>query len=187
MSKFTQQAIIDTFLKMLACKSLDKITVKEIVNECGINRNTFYYYYKDIYDLLEDVVSTESKKIIEEDGNSKTFYDECMRAFDVMMKYKNALLHIYNSRSRSVIEKYLMAVTPNFIRRFVTLNSENIEINEKNIIFICDFYKYAVTGCTIEWIRSGMPEEREEFVKKIADIFEATVSDAVRAFEIKKN
>ena len=169
-SKFTQQAIIDTFLKMLACKSLDKITVKEIVNECGINRNTFYYYYKDIYDLLEDVVSTESKKIIEEDGNSKTFYDECMRAFDVMMKYKNALLHIYNS-----------------IRRFVTLNSENIEINEKNIIFICDFYKYAVTGCTIEWIRSGMPEEREEFVKKIADIFEATVSDAVKAFEIKKN
>ena len=163
MSKFTQQAIIDTFLKMLACKSLDKITVKEIVNECGINRNTFYYYYKDIYDLLEDVVSTESKKVIEEDGN------------------------IYNSRSRSVIEKYLMAVTPNFIRRFVTLNSENIEINEKNIIFICDFYKYAVTGCTIEWIRSGMPEEREEFVKKIADIFEATVSDAVKAFEIKKN
>ena len=148
MSKFTQQAIIDTFLKMLACKSLDKITVKEIVNECGINRNTFYYYYKDIYDLLEDVVSTESK---------------------------------------NVIEKYLMAVTPNFIRRFVTLNSENIEINEKNIIFICDFYKYAVTGCTIEWIRSGMPEEREEFVKKIADIFEATVSDAVKAFEIKKN
>ena len=139
MSKFTQQAIIDTFLKMLACKSLDKITVKEIVNECGINRNTFYYYYKDIYDLLEDVVSTESKKIIEEDGNSKTFYDEY------------------------------------------------IEINEKNIIFICDFYKYAVTGCTIEWIRSGMPEEREEFVKKIADIFEATVSDAVKAFEIKKN
>ena len=161
---------------MLACKSLDKITVKEIVNECGINRNTFYYYYKDIYDLLEYVVSTESKKIIEEDGNSKTFYDECMRAFDVMMKYKNALLHIYNSRSRSVIEKYLMAVTPNFIRRF-----------EKNIIFICDFYKYAVTGCTIEWIRSGMPEEREEFVKKIADIFEATVSDAIKAFEIKKN
>ena len=132
MSKFTQQAIIDTFLKMLACKSLDKITVKEIVNECGINRNTFYYYYKDIYDLLEDVVSTESKKVIEEDGNSKTFYDECVRAFDVMMKYKNALLHIYNSRSRSVIEKYLMAVTPNFIRRFVTLNSENIEINEND-------------------------------------------------------
>ena len=80
-----------------------------------------------------------------------------------------------------------MAVTPNFIRRFVTLNSENIEINVKIIIFIFDFYKYAVTGCTIEWIRSGMPEEREEFVKKIADIFEATVSDAVKAFEIKKN
>ena len=59
--------------------------------------------------------------------------------------------------------------------------------NEKNIIFICDFYKYAVTGCTIEWIRSGMPEAREVFVKKIADIFEATVSDAVKAFEIKKN
>ena len=183
----TKQQLQDGFIQLRKKKDLKDITVKELCELTDLNRGTFYLHYKDIYDLLEDVVSTESKKIIEEDGNSKTFYDECMRAFDVMMKYKNALLHIYNSRSRSVIEKYLMAVTPNFIRRFVTLNSENIEINEKNIIFICDFYKYAVTGCTIEWIRSGMPEEREEFVKKIADIFEATVSDAVKAFEIKKN
>ena len=133
MAKFTKRAIMLSLLKLLKQKSVDKVTVKDICDECEINRNTFYYYYKDIYDLLEDVVSTESKKVIEEDGNSKTFYDECVRAFDVMMKYKNALLHIYNSRSRSVIEKYLMAVTPNFIRRFVTLNSENIEINEKNM------------------------------------------------------
>ena len=132
----TKQQLQEGFIHLRKSKSIKDITVKELCELTDLNRGTFYLHYKDIYDLLEDVVSTESKKVIEEDGNSKTFYDECVRAFDVMMKYKNALLHIYNSRSRSVIEKYLMAVTPNFIRRFVTLNSENIEINEKNIIFI---------------------------------------------------
>ena len=74
MSKFTKQAIIDTFIKMLEVKSLDKITVKELVKECGINRNTFYYYYKDIYDLLEDIFIQESSRIISENRDDKFFY-----------------------------------------------------------------------------------------------------------------
>lgn len=44
-------AIKEAFMHLLNRKPLDKITVKEIVEECGINRNTFYYHYDDIYDL----------------------------------------------------------------------------------------------------------------------------------------
>ena len=48
MSQFTKKAIVETFLELLKEHSLDKITVKDIVEKCGINRNTFYYYYQDI-------------------------------------------------------------------------------------------------------------------------------------------
>ena len=43
MSQFTKRAIMETFIKLLGEHPLDKITVKDIVEECGVNRNTFYY------------------------------------------------------------------------------------------------------------------------------------------------
>ena len=66
MSQFTKKAIVETFLELLKEHSLDKITVKDIVEKCGINRNTFYYYYQDIYDLIDDVFDIETKKVLED-------------------------------------------------------------------------------------------------------------------------
>ena len=50
MAKQTQKFIMSTFMQLLERESLDKITVRDIVEECEINRNTFYYHYSDIYD-----------------------------------------------------------------------------------------------------------------------------------------
>ena len=54
MPSFTKKAIMDSFLHLLEKKSLEKITVRDIVDDCGINRNTFYYYFQDIYAVLEE-------------------------------------------------------------------------------------------------------------------------------------
>ena len=40
---------MDSFVKMLSQKPFDKITIKDIIEGCGLNRGTFYYYYDDIY------------------------------------------------------------------------------------------------------------------------------------------
>ena len=53
MSNLTKKALRETMIKALNERPLDKIKVKELVEECGVNRNTFYYHYKDIYELLE--------------------------------------------------------------------------------------------------------------------------------------
>ena len=54
MPSFTKKAIMDSFLHLMEKKPLDKITVRDIVDDCGINRNTFYYYFQDIYAVLEE-------------------------------------------------------------------------------------------------------------------------------------
>ena len=59
MRNSTKTAIKEAFMTLLNKKPFDKITVKEIVEECGINRNTFYYHYEDIYDLLQAVLDDE--------------------------------------------------------------------------------------------------------------------------------
>ena len=53
MRQTTKEAIAQAFEGLLEKRSIDKITVKDIVAECGVNRQTFYYHFRDIYDLME--------------------------------------------------------------------------------------------------------------------------------------
>ena len=62
MAQRTKKRIQETFLAMLEQESLDKITVKDLVDRCGMNRNTFYYYYQDLYALLEELLQEEAEK-----------------------------------------------------------------------------------------------------------------------------
>ena len=57
MPNFTKKAIKETFIELLDERPLNKITVKDIVEACGINRNSFYYHYQDLPALLEEVIA----------------------------------------------------------------------------------------------------------------------------------
>ena len=46
LANFTQKAIRASFIKLLNQKPLSQITIKDIVDDCGVNRNTFYYYLR---------------------------------------------------------------------------------------------------------------------------------------------
>ena len=71
MSEITKKALAETLKKLLSKNKLNKITIKEITEDCGINRQTFYYHFKDIYDLLEWIYKNEVIQEIEE----KTTYE----------------------------------------------------------------------------------------------------------------
>ncbi len=68
MPSFTKKAIVESFLHLLGKKPLEKITVRDIVDDCGINRNTFYYYFQDIYAVLEDVFHDVIKSLPDEES-----------------------------------------------------------------------------------------------------------------------
>ncbi|SDN86783.1 TetR/AcrR family transcriptional regulator [Alkalicoccus daliensis] len=51
----TKQKIIEAFWELYCNKSIEKITVKEITEKAGYNRGTFYVYFKDVYDVLEQI------------------------------------------------------------------------------------------------------------------------------------
>ena len=55
MANFTRKAIKEAFLKLLNQRPLSQITVKDIVEDCGINRNSFYYHFEDLPALVEEL------------------------------------------------------------------------------------------------------------------------------------
>ena len=78
--KYTRKLIRDTFISMLNEQPLTKITVKDLVTACEINRNTFYYYYADIYEIISEIFETELQKVIDEYNDTLYWEDSFLMA-----------------------------------------------------------------------------------------------------------
>lgn len=181
MAKQTQKFIMSTFMQLLEGESLDKITVRDIVEECEINRNTFYYHYSDIYDLLDDVFRVETEKFMSEDiDENTTFGEEYERAACFVLKYKKAILHIYDSKKRDVLQNYLETLAFSFISRFVKKEADGYGLPDEDIDYITGFYTHAIVGNTLGWIKRKLPSGQEKFIARTAGTFNATVKDMIR-------
>lgn len=181
MAKQTQKFIMSTFMQLLEGESLDKITVHDIVEECEINRNTFYYHYSDIYDLLDDVFRMETEKFMSEDiDENTTFGEEYERAACFVLKYKKAILHIYDSKKRDVLQNYLETLAFSFISRFVKKEADGYGLPDEDIDYITGFYTHAIVGNTLGWIKRKLPSGQEKFIARTAGTFNAMVKDMIR-------
>ncbi len=64
-SQLTKRALEESFKRQLSTKPFSKITIADIAQDCGISRMTFYYHFKDIYDLMEWSLEEDAKRAID--------------------------------------------------------------------------------------------------------------------------
>lgn len=167
MANFTRKAIKETFITLLEQHPLSDITVKDIVEFCGISRNSFYYHFQDLPSLIEEIVKEEAEAIIQEYPSVNSVV-EC---FDAMIQFasrrKRAIMHIYRSISREVFERNLMMVSEYFIRTYVdtALKEENIPAEDRKTVIT--YYKCVGFGLIIDWLNNGMTEEYVQSIRRI--------------------
>lgn len=182
MAKHTQKAIIESFMELLQKKSLDKITVKDIIEATEINRNTFYYHFQDIYDLLENAFEEKAIKFRSEADPKNNFYEEYIRTVNFLLDHSDAIIHIYNSKSRDVIKTYLESAASFFIGRFVEEAAKGSKLSENGKNYIIYFYTDAIIGVTLRWIEGRMMDSKEVLIKTVSDSFNATVEQMVTSY-----
>jgi len=167
MANFTQKAIKDTFISLLEEHPLSDITVKNIVETCGINRNSFYYHYQDIPTLIEEIVKEQAEAIIRKYPSVSSIV-EC---FDALIEFaserKRAIMHIYRSVSREVFERNLMEVSEYFVRSFIDTALANEKISAQDKQTIINYYKCVGFGLIIDWLNNGMTEAYAQSVRRI--------------------
>ncbi|MBR2732228.1 MAG: TetR/AcrR family transcriptional regulator C-terminal domain-containing protein [Clostridia bacterium] len=167
MQKDTKKAISDTFVTLLESKSFDKITVKDIVETCGINRNTFYYYYSDIYDLLEEIFRRELDLVVEQHRAGKSWVEGFLCMAKVAYGHKRLIRNIISSRSYDYWLSYMIKSCKYILVDFVTSEAAGMQVPEADIDFIATFYEHAFAGIITDWFRQGMQETPEEYAGQI--------------------
>ena len=168
MSNITKRAMAQSLKKMLLVKDIDKITITDITNDCGINRQTFYYHFKDIYDLLEWIFANEVVEKIEKETTIETWQENFKYVLDYMLKNRKTLLDfLFNQYNTIFIE-------------IVNDLSKNYNITKENKIFIANFYKYGFAGIIENWIVTEMKESPENIIKKLDVMISGSFEEAVK-------
>lgn len=176
MSDITKRALEASLKNLLLQKPLNKITVGDIANDCGINRMTFYYHFKDIYDLIEWSCVEDATKALEGKKTYDTWQEGFLNIFNAVLDNKPFIMNVYRSVSREQIEMYLYKLTYNLLIDVVNEKSVGMAVSDEDKKFIADFYKYAFVGIMLNWIRNDMKEEPKQIVDRLSVLIHGNIT-----------
>lgn len=185
MTNATKLALEESLKHLLLKKPLDKITINDLTTDCGISRMTFYYHFKDIYDLVEWCCLEDARIALQGKKTSSTWHEGFLQIFDAVMENKPFILNVYRCVGREQIENYLFALTCDLLMGVVTEKSKDILITEEQKIFIADLYKYSFVGIMLDWIKNGMREDYHGIVDDTATALYGCIDNAIHNFTAK--
>ncbi len=184
MSQITKKALEESLKKLLLQKPLNKITVSDITEDCGINRMTFYYHFKDIYDLVEWSCLEDASKALSGKKTYNTWQEGYLNIFEAVKENKPFIENVYNSVSREQVENYLYKLTFKLLEDVVEEQARGMSILKEDRYFIANFYKYAFVGLMLEWIKDGMKQDPKLIVDKLSLTIQGNIKDALNRLRI---
>ena len=183
-SNITKHALAQALKELLRDRSLEKISVGSICEACGMNRKSFYYHFKDIYDLVEWSCLEDATRALAGKKTYSTWTEGLLQIFEVVYENKPFIMNAYRCISREQIENFLFQLTSDLIMGVVKEQEQaaNTTIPDKDKRFIADFYKYSFVGIMLDWIKQGMKEDYEEIARMIAITLHGGIANSIRNF-----
>lgn len=186
MQNTTKIALEDALKKLLLKKPVDKITISDLTNACGISRMAFYYHFKDIYDLVEWSCLEDASRALQGKKTYADWQEGLHQIFEAVLENKPFIMNVFHTLSREQIETFLFRLTHDLIMGVVEEQSAGINISETEKNFIADFYKYSFVGTMLDWLSHGMREDYQEIADRICTVMQGNIGNSIRNFAEQK-
>ena len=164
-------AICRSASELLTKKRTKKLTVKDIVEECGITRQTFYYHFQDIPSLLEEIIVEMTAKVIENLPEESTFEEKVTAALQEINLNKRMIYHIYGSSNREFYEKQLMKICEHVTRTYIRSREYSERVDSKDLEFVISYLKCELFGQLIDWLNHDMSYDIVEHSRILCRMF----------------
>ncbi len=188
MAKHTHEAIMTAFTELIHEMPFDRITVSELVRRSGISPNTFYYHYKDIYELLGDWLRHGLLQFSEENPDIRNWKEIIKKVMRLCKRNEMATYHIYNSLSRAAFERFAFMQTEDLIKSGIEqiCARTNIEIPEDKMAMISNTCKFMLLGLFLQFVWNKMTDDIDETVDNFTAMMEDFLSAELTRFSTSK-
>ena len=184
MSQVTKRALEQSLKNLLLKKPLTKITVGDIADDCGINRMTFYYHFRDIYDLVEWSCLEDAKRALDEKKTYETWQQGLLQIFEAVQENKPFILNVYRCVHREQVEKYLQSIVDRLLLDVIDEESGGMTVRDEDKEFIAQIYSYIFIGLMLDWIKNDMRQDPHPLVDRLAKLIKGSMSAALSRFKL---
>lgn len=167
----TKEMLAESLMKLLARRTLDKITIQDIVDDCGYNRQTFYYHFHDIYDLIDWIFAAQTQELIEKCRACGSLDVGVEAVIAYMRGNRRLILNILRSVNGEKLLDNLYRSAQSIVLSALENHPGVQELSAEYRELVAEAFKYALAGLLIDWMRAGIPEDRVHKIRTMKAVY----------------
>ena len=167
----TKEMLAESLMKLLARRTLDKITIQDIVDDCGYNRQTFYYHFHDIYDLIDWIFAAQTQELIEKCRACGSLDVGVEAVIAYMRENRRLILNILRSVNGEKLLDNLYGSAQSIVLSALENHPGVQELSMDYRELVAEGFKYALAGLLIDWMRAGIPEDLVNKVRTMKAVY----------------
>ena len=168
---------------LMAQKSMDKITIAELTSLCNIRRQSFYYHFEDIYDLLRWMIENEAISLLKQQEGALLWKEGLLQLFRYLEENRTVCLCALKSVGREHIRRFFEADIYAIIHRTIEQLTENIGVHNNldsfvDVEMLTHFYVVALAGMIESWLLGEIDRTPEQLIQFVDIILNDQINGA---------
>ncbi len=164
----TKQLFADAICKIAQNKPIDKITITDIVRYCGAGRQTFYYHFKDKYDLINWIYTNNANQILGIRDNYQNFRENSVKILEHFAFHKQFYTKAINMEGQNTFLDAFFNHTCSFYRNKI-VHHFGKEVLTDEMIFTIEFNCYGAVNMCKKWLNADMSLSMDEMIDRILE------------------
>lgn len=172
-SLYTKKALSESLKRFMQTKPFSKITVSEIIEDCGLNRKTFYYHFADTRDLLKWTFEQEAIEVIKSFDLLIDYKDALLFVMDYLEKNQHMLNCVYDSVGRDELKFFLYNDFYEIGNMIISSAEKAVgkRLSDEYKKLVVTFYTEGTAGLIIEWVKGEIKYDKATTVEYISSLF----------------
>ena len=166
-SEAAKREICAALKRLMAQKPLNKITVAEIMQPCGMARQHFYYHFEDIYDAVRWMFDQEAVTLLRQHEGVMLWQDGLLQLFQYLQENRAVCLCALHSISREHLKRFFQTdvhvIIQSTIQRIVM--ELNYQASDEEVDLLTKFYVGALASMIEDWLLGDIRETPEELIR----------------------
>ena len=180
-AELTKRAIAASFRELLETMPLEKITVSSIAERTGINRQTFYYHFHDIYDLVSWIYRSGIEESVgSEPLTLSNWHKPMVAVLNSLRDNHDLVVRTMHGVDASYAYRFAQDEVSNMARSIVKSASNGLDVSDEDLELVTQDYSAGLVEATRLWVSNGMRESPVRFVSRLGLLLDGAVTESLK-------
>lgn len=173
-----KNTIAEAFIKLSDEKAIDKITVKDVVEECNISRQSFYYHFQDILEVVEWSTEQSFEKLLNrslQEDDPEIVLNEFITASEAAAPFMQKLLR---SQKREQVERMMVRNIRSYLQDMISAKGKMPKIPFGDLEVALDFCTYGIVGLLLECCEKKNAVDRAKLARQMHRLLQGRIEEA---------